>query len=103
MWLSGQPKFQMNWHVIVDVTPWALTFFTMGMLGNGFNDIWDQRATRGALFFFLIVEAAAVLIYASFIVIWRHDPNFVAPPSVYVLTIMILITSGFSCYFAAKG
>ena len=39
-WETGQPTFHMDMKVIFDVTPWALIFFTMALLGSGFYDVW---------------------------------------------------------------
>jgi len=83
LWQTGQPKFQIDTGVIVDITPWAMTFFAVALIGGGFHDIWLALALHRALFIFLLVDAAAVLIYASFIVIWRHQTGWVPPPSVY--------------------
>jgi hypothetical protein len=102
LWETGQPNFHMNLKVIVDVTPWALTFFTMALIGSGFNDVWGDLAQRQATAASLVVDAAAVLIYASFIVIWRHTPNFEPGTGVYVLTLILLGTSIVVCHEAAR-
>jgi hypothetical protein len=101
LWETGQPNFHVNWKVVVDVTPWALIFFTMALLGSGLNEVWGQIAQKQATFVFLLVNAAAVLIYASFIVIWRHEPNYEPGTSVYALTIILLMTSVVICHEAA--
>lgn len=101
LWETGQPTFHMNWKVIVDVTPWALTFFTMALIGSAFNDIWADLGKNQATAAFLVVDAIAVLIYASFIVIWRHTPNFEPGTGVYVLTLILLATSVVVCHEAA--
>jgi cation transport ATPase len=101
LWETGQPNFHMNWKVIVDVTPWALTFFTMALIGSGFNDIWADLGKNQATAAFLMVDAIAVLIYTSFIVIWRHTPNFEPGTGVYVLTFILLGTSVVVCHEAA--
>jgi hypothetical protein len=102
LWETGQPNFHMNWKVIIDVTPWALTFFTMALLGSGFNDIWRDLGQQQATAAFLVVDAIAVLIYASFIVIWRHSPNFEPGTGVYVLTLILLASSVVVCHEAAR-
>ena len=61
LWETGQPNFHMNWKVIVDVTPWALTFFTMALIGSGFNDIWADLGKNQATAAFLVVDAIGVI------------------------------------------
>src|SRR5882724_3005141 len=55
----------------------------MALLGSGFNDIWRDLGQQQATAAFLVVDAIAVLIYASFIVIRRHSPNFEPGTGVY--------------------
>jgi hypothetical protein len=101
LWETGQPNFHMNWRVVVDVTPWALIFFTMALIGSGINEVWGRVDQKQATFLALFVDAAAVLIYASFIVIWRHEPNFEPGTGVYALTIILLMASIVICHEAA--
>jgi hypothetical protein len=102
LWETGDQNFHMNLKVIIDVTPWALTFFTMALIGSGFNDVWGDLAKRQATAAFLVVDAVAVLIYAAFIVIWRHNEKFEPGTAVYALTLILLGTSIVVCHEAAK-
>ena len=42
LWSTGQPGFQMDWSIIVDVSPWALTFYTITLIGATMNDFWPK-------------------------------------------------------------
>jgi hypothetical protein len=102
VWEIGQPAFHMDMKVIADVTPWALVFFTMALLGGGFYDMWADWSTRPALSVSLLLVAFVVLIYASFIVIWRHSPAFVPGTGVYILALILLAATVVVCHEAAK-
>jgi hypothetical protein len=59
-----QPDVPLSRDVIVDVTPWALIFFTMALLGGGIHDYWSAAARPPvAVIIILFVVGAAVLIY----------------------------------------
>src|SRR5260221_14721051 len=90
VWELGQPSFHMDMKVVADITPWALVFFTMALLGGGFYDLWADWTGRPVLSISLMSIAFIVLIYASFIVIWRHSPTFVPGTGVYMLAFIML-------------
>jgi hypothetical protein len=101
-WWSGEQKFLINWHIIVDVSPWALTFYCITLIGATMNDLWPNLSAHPALGVALIIVALAVALYASFIVIWRHDPTFSPGTSVYVVTFMLLAISIPLCHEGTK-
>ena len=103
-WWTGQPKFPINWHLLIDdVTPWALTFYTITLIGATMNDLWPKLSNHPVLGVSLIVVAFAVALYAAFIVIWRHgDPNFKPETSVYLVTFILLGISIVLCYNGNK-
>ena len=81
-----QPDLPLSRDVIVDVTPWALIFFTMALLGGGIHDYWSAGARLPAamrppvaVIIFLFVVGAAVLIYVSLIVF--SDSSIPAVPA----------------------
>jgi hypothetical protein len=101
-WRSGQNTFKVDWSVVLDVSPWALTFYTITLIGATMNDLWPKLGDHAALGVFLIVVAFSVALYASFIVIWRHDRAFVPGTSVYLVTCLLLAISVVLCHRAAK-
>ena len=102
VWEIGVPTFHMDMKVVADITPWALVFFTVALLGSGFYDLWSDWTGRPALAVSLLSIAFVVLIYASFIVIWRHTPTFVPGTGVYTLAFILLGASVMVCHEAAR-
>jgi len=106
MWISGNPEFQPSIPVMLDVSPWALVFFTLTLLGGTLNELSQNRTQHPTLNWSLEVTALAVGIYAAFIVIWRHNANWHAGQPVYVVTIILLVISVFLShlgYAATRG
>jgi len=102
-WWTGQPQFPINWRIIVDVTPWALTFYCITLIGATMNDLWADLLAHPALGLSLMMVALAVALYAAFIVIWRHNPAFVPGTPVYVSTFILLGISIVLCHQGAKA
>jgi hypothetical protein len=102
LWSTGQPGFKMDWGIIVDVSPWALTFYTITLIGATMNDFWHKLGDHQVLGVGLIVIAIAVALYASFIVVWRHDPKFTVGTPVYAVTLFLLCLSIVLCHQATK-
>lgn len=97
-WTTGVPNFAPRIDVILDVSPWALTFYTLTLIGSTLNGFWAKLPDHPALGAALIAVASAVGIYAAFTIIWRHDNNFVPGAPVYLVTIILLIISVGLCY-----
>jgi hypothetical protein len=74
----------------------------MALIGGGFYDVWADWSIRPALSISLLLVAFVVLIYASFIVIWRHDPAFVPGTGVYILALILLAATVAVCHESAK-
>jgi hypothetical protein len=97
-----QHDVPLNRDVIVDVTPWALIFFTLALLGGGFHDIWPTLGTHKILFGFLLVETLAVFMYVETTVTWRlQHPGVVPDEGVWVAAFIMLISSIVICHEAA--
>jgi hypothetical protein len=97
-----QHDVSLNRDVIVDVTPWALIFFTLALLGGGFNDVWPTLGRHKILFGFLVVEAVVVLMYVETTVSWRLQHPGVAPDvGVWVAAFIMLVASILLCHEAA--
>ena len=76
LWESGQPGFIIRWPIIIDVSPWALIFYSTTLIGATMHDFSPKFSDHQALGYSLIATAIAVVLYAGFIVIWRHDPKW---------------------------
>jgi hypothetical protein len=102
LWSTGQPGFRMDWGIIVDVSPWALTFYAITLIGATMNDFWPKMGDHSVLGGGLIGIAVAVALYASFIVVWRHDPKFVVGTPVHGVTLFLLFLSKILSHQATK-
>jgi uncharacterized membrane protein len=101
-WWTLKSGFAPSWHVIADITPWALTFYCITLIGATMNDLWGDYQKRPELFVGLLLTAAGVIVYYSLIVILRHEPSFVPGTAAYVATFILLAVSIGLCYRAAK-
>jgi hypothetical protein len=110
--ITLKPKVPLNPDVIVDVTPWALIFFTMALLGSGIHDYWSAVARPPApgvvrpsmaVIISILVVAAAILIYVTLIVADRLQQSGASAygTSVWVLTFILLGASIVVCHEAA--
>jgi len=103
LWSTGDPGFSINWQVIIDeVTPSALTFYAITLIGATMNDLWPKLSDHPVLGSSLMVTAFAVALYGAFIVIWRHNSQFTAGKPVYVVTFVLLGISIYLCHKGAK-
>jgi len=102
-WASIDARFKIKWDVILDVSPWALTFYTGTLIGATMDDFWPKVDTHRALAWALFGTAMAVALYAALIVIKRHDPDFVAGARVYAVTLMLLCISVVLCHQATRA
>jgi hypothetical protein len=99
LWSTGQPQFPINWTLVVgEMTPWALTFYCITLIGASMYNLLPTIAQRPALGGGLMFAAIAVSLYAGMIVIWRHDPTFNASVRVYAVTGGLLIFSVYLCH-----
>ncbi len=102
-WASGNPGFRPSLSIAADVSPWALTFYSLTLIGSTLNDFWPKLTTKPVLGSALILVAVAVLLYTSFIVIWRHNPTFVPGKPVYGVTLVLLCSSVALCHVGYKA
>jgi hypothetical protein len=93
LWKSGNPAFKPDLHVLLDVSPWALTFYSLTLISSTMNEFWKNISEHPMLGGSLITVAIAVGLYASFIVIWRHDSHFTSRPPIYGVALLLLVVS----------
>ncbi|MBS0418095.1 MAG: hypothetical protein JSR66_10305 [Proteobacteria bacterium] len=99
-WQTGNPGFVPKWNVILDVSPWALTSYSLTLIGASMNDLWPKIPSHPFIGCSLIVTALMITIYTAFMVIWRHNDHFLPGRSVYLLTGALLLVAIPLCYFA---
>jgi len=103
LWWSGRPDFHIDWRIIIDISPWALTFYAITLIGAALNDLTPNFSDRPGIGVSLILAAVAVSLYGGFIVIWRHDPKFTAGAGVWVVTFILLAISIGLCHNEATA
>lgn len=105
LWISGNPGFKPSLPVIVDLSPWALVFYTLTLLGATLNELWPNVSQHQTLGGSLAVTVLAVAIYGAFIVIWRHNAAWQPGGAVYFVTAVLLVVSVFLSHagYAARG
>jgi hypothetical protein len=105
LWMTGNPGFKPSVPVIMDVSPWALVFYTLTLLGATLNELWPNVSKHQTLGGSMGVTAVAVGVYAAFIVIWRHNAGWQPGGPVYVVTGVLLVVSIFLSHagYAARG
>src|SRR2546430_6813053 len=86
-WRSGNPDFVLRLSIILDMSPWALTFYSLALVGSTMSFVWPKLSTLPYLGSALIAVAFAVSLYAAFMVIWRHSATFTPGPQVYGVAI----------------
>lgn len=105
LWMSGNPGFKPSISLILDISPWALVFYTLTLLGATLNELWPNVSQHQMLGGSMGVTAFAVGVYAAFIVIWRHNATWQPGGPVYVVTGVLLAVSVFLSHagYAARG
>jgi hypothetical protein len=83
-WQTGNPDFVPQWGIALDITPWALVFYALALMGTALNELLPQISTHVRLGWLLIVTASLTQIYAAFLIIWRHNSTFVPNRTVYI-------------------
>jgi hypothetical protein len=100
LWWTGSKNFKVDWRIIVDMTPWALTFYAITLIGATMNDVMPDFSARPGIGTGLIVAAIGVCIYTGMMVVWRHDPSFTPGPGVWIATLIFTIASIGLCHTA---
>ena len=101
LWEIGVSSFKIDWTIVCDdVSPWALSFYCVTLICVTMHDFWPRMSTHPVLFVSLILVAFSVAIYASFIVIWRHDPTFHAGTKLWQMAFVFLVAVVSLCHRA---
>jgi hypothetical protein len=102
-WWTVEPAFSLDWHVLVDVSPWALTFYCVTLISATINDRSHRLESHKVVRVSLMVVAGAVAIYNAIVVIKRNDPHFTPGTSLYFFTLFLLAISIGLCHHASKA
>jgi hypothetical protein len=99
LWSTGDPAFVPDYaNAIAEVTPWALIFYSIALLGSTLHAFWPILNRYAVLGTVMIVEAIAVCVYAGFIAVWRHDLAFQPGVGVYATTVILLVATVSTCH-----
>jgi len=101
-WQSGNPQFAINWDLMVDLTPWALTVYAMTLIGATVNDLWPKISTHPALGGSLMTIALMACCYDAMMVIWRHNTPFTSGIPVWIVTSFFVAITIPCCHHASK-
>jgi hypothetical protein len=101
-WWTVEPAFSLDWHTLVNVSPWVLTFYCITLIGSTINDRWQKLADHQVLRGVLLAVVGTVAIYNAVIVIKRNDPHFTPGTSVYFVTLVLLVVSIGLCHHTSK-
>jgi hypothetical protein len=98
-WKTINPGFMPMIGIILDVTPWALTFYALTLIGATLNGLWPKISDHGSLAVWLLVVAFFSALYTSLLVIRRHESTFVPGAAVYYVTLLLLFISVVLCHW----
>jgi len=102
-WETGNPNFTPQWSIVLDVSPWALTFYGLTLVGASLNSLWPRIPSNAVIGGGLIASALAMAIYTAFMIIWRHDSGFAPGLGVYLMTGAMLFFAVFFSYRASAN
>jgi len=91
LWQTGMPDFVPQWSIVLDASPWTLTFYTLALIGAALNELWPRISTRKTLGGLLIALASLAQIFAAFLVVWRHNVAFIPNRNVYFCATGLLL------------
>ena len=61
LWWTGRTDFRIHWGLIVDITPWALTFYAVTLIGAALNDLIPDFSRRPGNWFFTDIGGACCI------------------------------------------
>jgi hypothetical protein len=101
LWQMGPRSFPIDWSIVCDdVSPWALSFYCVTLICVTMHDFWPEISKHPVLGGAMIVVAFAVAVYASFIVVWRHDTTFHPGTKLWQIAFVFLVTVVALCHRA---
>jgi hypothetical protein len=100
MWTTGKSDFQPRMDVVLDVSPWALIFFALALIGSTIFEFWVRLSHSPGIGLCLFLLSVSLAIYAGMIVIWRHDAGFIPGAGVYYTSCSLLASSVIACHWA---
>lgn len=101
-WWTLANSFVPRIDVVLDITPWAITFYGLTLIATALRELWPLYSRHPGLFIWLVLLAIAIVIYYAFMVIVRHESTFVPKTSVYIVTIALVAAATYFCHEANR-
>lgn len=101
-WATGNPGFTLRWDIIADVTPRALTFYNLALISVTVSEFWRRLGDNPFIGWMALLTGAAVAVYHSFTVVWRHDAAYFATAETYYVSVFLTFVSVFVCYLCQR-
>jgi len=99
-WWTLKSGFAPRMEIVLDITPWAMTFYALTLIATALRELWPRYSKHPALFVWLSILASMIIAYYAFMVIIRHEETFVPAGSVYIVTTVLLLAAVFLCHRA---
>ena len=92
LWSTGAQGFVPDYAwVLASISPWALVIYAVTLLANALRTIIPTG--RQGLIWATVACTVAIFLYAGFIVIWNHYPDYQPNGNIYKVTIILLFSS----------
>ena len=91
LWQTGMPDFVPQWNIVLDASPWTLTFYTLALFGAALNELWPRISAQKLLGGLLIGLASLAQIFVAFLVVWRHNVAYTPNRNVYLCAVGMLL------------
>ena len=83
LWQTGMPDFVPQWSIVLDASPWTLTFYTLALIGLG----------------------SLAQIFIAFLLVWRHNVAYTPNRNVYLCAVGMLLLAvalGHNAYLKSR-
>jgi drug/metabolite transporter (DMT)-like permease len=92
-WSTGQPGFSPDPRIILDITPTALTFYSLALLSITLAGFWQHMSTNALVGTAALIVGCLVAVYYSFTVVWRHAEDYVPTAETFYVTVVLTVVT----------
>jgi len=96
-WATGQPAFSPRLEIIADITPSALTFYSLALLSITLSGFWHKVQDSPFVTLTAILVAVLVAVYYSFTIVWRHAQDYAPTAETYYVTLVLTAVTIIIC------
>ena len=94
---AGRPEFEPSLAVIVDLTPRALTFYTLALICVTLSDFWPHISRHKVVGASTVFIGALVSALYAKIVVWRHDAAYEPSGGAFVVASILTLAAIYFC------